>query len=54
MLTACTALGLLRRDDAGRYRNSDLSEEFPVRGKPYYFGGWVTVVDQHEYRGAGW
>ncbi|MER6365924.1 methyltransferase [Kitasatospora sp. NPDC001527] len=49
LLTACTALGLLRRDDAGTYRNSEMSEEFLVRGKPYYFGGWVTVVDRHEY-----
>ncbi|MFF2619866.1 methyltransferase [Kitasatospora sp. NPDC058046] len=49
LLTACTALGLLLRDDAGAYRNTDLSEEFLVRGRPYYFGGWVTLFDQRDY-----
>jgi precorrin-6B methylase 2 len=49
LLTACTALGLLRLDSSGSYRNTPMSEEYLVRGKPYYFGGWVTVVDRHEY-----
>jgi SAM-dependent methyltransferase len=48
LLTACTALGLLEVE-SGQYRNSALSEEFLVEGRPYYFGGWVKVVDQHEY-----
>ncbi|WP_411139633.1 methyltransferase [Streptomyces sp. x-80] len=49
LLTACTALGLLHLDDSGTYTNTALSQEFLVRGKPYYFGGWVAVVDRHEY-----
>ncbi|WHM40933.1 methyltransferase [Streptomyces sp. BPTC-684] len=49
LLTACTALGLLRLDSDGTYSNTPMSEEFLVRGKPYYFGGWITVVDRHEY-----
>ncbi|MFC0038578.1 methyltransferase [Actinomadura rayongensis] len=49
LLTACTSLGLLRRDADGRYRNTELSERFLVRGRPYYFGGWIAVVDRHEY-----
>ncbi len=48
LLTACTALGLLEPAGGG-YRNSALSEEYLVEGKPYYFGGWVKVVDRHEY-----
>src|ERR1044071_5555527 len=39
MLTGCAALGLLVKDD-GRYVNSPLADEFLVRGKPSYFGGW--------------
>ena len=49
LLTACTAVGLLRLDADGAYHNTPVSEEFLVRGKPTYFGGWVTVVDRHEY-----
>ncbi len=49
LFTACTSLGLLEPEVDGRYRNSALSEEFLVEGKPYYFGGWVKVVDRHEY-----
>src|SRR5216683_3072597 len=49
LLTACAALGLLRLDADGAYRNTPVSEEYLVRGKPYYFGGWITVVDRHEY-----
>lgn len=49
LLTACTALGLLRLDPAGGYSNSPMAQEYLVRGGPYYFGGWVTVVDRHEY-----
>ncbi|MFD0432152.1 methyltransferase dimerization domain-containing protein [Streptomyces zhihengii] len=49
LLTACTSIGLLRLDSQGSYRNTPMSEEFLVQGKPNYFGGWVTVVDRHEY-----
>jgi hypothetical protein len=40
LLTGCAALGLLEKAD-GRYRNSPMSEESLVRGKPHSFGGWV-------------
>src|SRR5690242_7996727 len=42
LLTGCAALGLLEKE-GGRYRNGPLAEEFLVRGKPYYFGGWVKM-----------
>ncbi|MEW9550308.1 methyltransferase [Nonomuraea sp. NPDC050783] len=50
LLTACASLGLLDVD-AGRYGNSALAEEFLVKGKHYYFGGWVLGVDAHDYPG---
>jgi hypothetical protein len=50
LLTGCAALGLLAKSD-GRYVNSPLAEEFLVRGKPYYFGGWVQMLDQRLYPG---
>jgi hypothetical protein len=49
LLTACASLGLLEPAGDGRYRNSAMSEEYLVEGKPCYFGGWVKVVDRHEY-----
>ena len=52
LLTGCAALGLLEEDD-GRYVNSPLAEEFLVRGKPYYFGGLVQMLDQRLYPGWG-
>jgi hypothetical protein len=52
LLTGCAALGLLEKAD-GRYRNSPLAEEFLVRGKPYYFGGWVKMLDKRLYPGWG-
>ncbi|WP_217428596.1 methyltransferase [Microlunatus speluncae] len=51
LLTGCAALGLLEKIN-GRYRNSPLAEEFLVRGKPYFFGGWVQMLDRRLY--AGW
>jgi 2-polyprenyl-3-methyl-5-hydroxy-6-metoxy-1,4-benzoquinol methylase len=51
LLTGCAALGLLRKKN-GRYRNSPLSEEFLVEGKPYCFRGWVQMLDRRLY--AGW
>jgi predicted O-methyltransferase YrrM len=50
LLTACTALGLLRKK-GGRYTNSPLAEEYLVRGKPYYFGGLVEMLDKRLYPG---
>jgi hypothetical protein len=50
LTTACVSLGLLKAEPGG-YRNSPLSEEFLVRGKPYYFGGWLRMLDAHDYPG---
>jgi hypothetical protein len=52
LLTGCAALGLLTKND-NRYVNSPLAEEFLVRGKPYYFGGRVRMLDQRLYPGWG-
>ena len=52
LLTGCAALGLLVKSD-NRYVNSPLAEEFLVRGKPYYFGGFVQMLDQRLYPGWG-
>jgi 3-hydroxy-5-methyl-1-naphthoate 3-O-methyltransferase len=52
LLTGCAALGLLECD-GGRYVNSPAAEEYLVRGKPYYFGGWVQMLDQRLYPGWG-
>jgi 3-hydroxy-5-methyl-1-naphthoate 3-O-methyltransferase len=52
LLTGCAALGLLEKDGSC-YRNSPLAEEFLVRGKPYYFGGWVRMLDKRLYPGWG-
>ena len=51
LLTGCAALGLLEKTD-GRYRNTPLSEAYLVRGKPYYFGGFVQMADKRLY--AAW
>lgn len=52
LLTGCAALGLLDKND-DRYLNSPLAEEFLVRGMPYYFGGFVQMLDQRLYPGWG-
>ncbi|MGE0152891.1 MAG: methyltransferase [Reyranellaceae bacterium] len=52
LLTGCAALGLLEKRD-GRYRNTPLSEAYLVRGKPYYFGGFVQMADKRLYTGWG-
>ncbi len=52
LLTGCAALGLLEKAD-GRYRNTPLSEAYLVRGKPYYFGGFVQMADKRLYPGWG-
>jgi hypothetical protein len=52
LLTGCAALGLLEKTD-GRYRNTPLSEAYLVRGKPYYFGGFVEMADKRLYEGWG-
>ena len=52
LLTGCAALGLLLKS-GGRYVNSPLAEEYLVGGKPYYFGGFVQMLDQRLYTGWG-
>ncbi|MEV4435805.1 methyltransferase [Streptomyces sp. NPDC049585] len=52
LLTACASLGLLDKR-AGRYVNSELAEEFLVRGKRYFFGDLVTFTDRREYDAWG-
>jgi SAM-dependent methyltransferase len=52
LLTACAALGLLDKDGA-RYVNTPLAEEYLVKGKPYYFGGFVEMLDKRLYPGWG-
>ncbi|WP_280270747.1 methyltransferase [Nocardia wallacei] len=49
LLTACAGIGLLERDHSGHYSNTVLAEEYLVEGRPHYFGGWIKVVDRHEY-----
>ncbi|MBR0698820.1 methyltransferase [Bradyrhizobium diazoefficiens] len=51
LLTGCASLGLLEKTD-GRYRNTPISDAFLVRGRPYYFGGFVQMADRRLY--AGW
>jgi ubiquinone/menaquinone biosynthesis C-methylase UbiE len=51
LLTGCASLGLLETRNE-RYFNTPLAEEFLVRGKPYYFGGFVQMLDKRLY--AGW
>jgi 3-hydroxy-5-methyl-1-naphthoate 3-O-methyltransferase len=50
LLTGCAALGLLHKT-SGRYRNTELADFFLVRDKPYYFGGFVTMLDKRLYQG---
>jgi hypothetical protein len=52
LLTGCASLGLLERGDQG-YRNTELSEQFLVRGTRYAFGGLVTMFDRRLYPGWG-
>jgi len=53
LLTGCASLGLLEKDpQTGRYCNSPLSETFLSRNARYYFGGFVTMLNQRLY--AGW
>ena len=51
LLTGCASLGLLKKT-GDSYRNTPLSEAYLVRGKPYYFGGFVQMADKRLY--AGW
>ncbi|HEY7536124.1 MAG TPA: methyltransferase [Thermodesulfobacteriota bacterium] len=48
LISACAALGLLEKRKE-RFYNSSLAEEYLVKGKPYYFGGVVNLLDQRLY-----
>ncbi len=48
LISACAALGLLEKRGKQFY-NSSLSEEYLVKGKPHYFGGVVSLLDQRLY-----
>jgi len=48
LLSGCAGLGLLQKRD-GRFHNTALADEFLVRGKPYYFGGFVAMNFQQFY-----
>jgi hypothetical protein len=50
LLTGCASLGLLEKRD-GRYCNTPLAQTFLVRGAPYYFGGFVEMLDRRLYQG---
>lgn len=50
LLTGCAALGLLDKNGE-RYGNAPLAEEYLVQGKPYYFGGFVEMLDKRLYPG---
>ncbi len=52
LLTGCAALGLLEKQN-DRYCNSPLAEQFLVKGQPYYFGGFIEMLDKRLYPGWG-
>jgi ubiquinone/menaquinone biosynthesis C-methylase UbiE len=50
LLTACTALGLLRRDGE-RYLNTLPAERYLVRGTEHFFGDYVRMLRDFAYPG---
>ncbi|WP_410604779.1 methyltransferase [Amycolatopsis sp. lyj-90] len=48
LLAACASLGLLQKEGE-IYVNTPLSREFLIPGQPYYFGGFVRMLDHREY-----
>ena len=48
LLSGCASLGLLQKRD-GRFYNTPVADEYLVRGKPYYFGGFVAMGLQQSY-----
>lgn len=52
LLTGCAALGLLEKRGE-RYLNAPLADRYLVRGRPYYFGGWIEMLDRRLYPGWG-
>jgi ubiquinone/menaquinone biosynthesis C-methylase UbiE len=50
LLTACAALGLLRRDGS-RFVNTPMAESYLVRGGQYYLGDYVRMLTEYVYPG---
>ncbi|MFC4146123.1 methyltransferase [Micromonospora mangrovi] len=50
LLTACTALGLLRRRGE-RWVNTATADRYLVKGRPYYLGDYVGMLRQYAYPG---
>ena len=48
-LDALVTLGLLLRDDVGRYSNSEEAEQFLNPAKPGYMGGLVEMLNARLY-----
>ena len=48
-LDALVALGMLRRDAAGRYGNTPATDAFLVRGRPGYVGGLLEMANLRLY-----
>lgn len=46
---ALASLGMLQRDDAGRYRNTRDTDFFLDSGKPTYVGGLLSMLDKRSY-----
>ncbi|WP_265293236.1 acetylserotonin O-methyltransferase [Streptomyces sp. SHP 1-2] len=49
LLAACASFGLVERTAAG-YGNSPLAARYLVAGRPHYFGDFVRLVEQQQYR----
>lgn len=48
LLAACASFGLIEKKN-GLYSNSLLADTFLVKGKPYYFGGFVEMLQKRLY-----
>jgi hypothetical protein len=46
---ALVAIGLLQRDEAGRYSNSEEAELFLNPAKPEYMGGLIEMLNARLY-----
>ncbi|WP_017603259.1 methyltransferase [Nocardiopsis alkaliphila] len=50
LVTACAALGLLRRQ-GDHIVNTDLAEDYLVRGTPYFLGDYIRMLREFVYPG---
>lgn len=53
LLTGCASLGLLASADGARFTNTALAQAYLVPGRPYFFGGWIRMLDRRLYGGWG-